>query len=146
MRFHFDEKHMDILLEKIKNGSVCLFLGAGFSFSGKAKDGGNIPIGNTIAEKLISFAKLTASSSRPLSRIYDAAIEKTSKQEVNEFLRIQYVGCQSTWQQIIPSFLWKRIYTTNIDDLLNNAIKKCNNPIPLNIKTSKIDMSQIVRI
>jgi tetratricopeptide (TPR) repeat protein len=129
MRFHFEDKLLDDLLDKIANGRSCLFLGAGFSASGKTKDGFDIPIGVKIGEKLISYAKLTVARSRPLTKIYDAAIQKTSRHDVNDFLKHQYSGCQSTWQQIIPSFLWKRIYTTNIDDLLNNAMNKCTKPI-----------------
>lgn len=129
MKFHCEERFKAEMLQSVSKGKMAIFLGAGFSYTAEASSGGRIPMASDIAKKIADFAGLKIKGDRPLSRVYDAAVESKGKHEVNEFLRIQYSGCQATWQKIIPEFLWKRIYTTNIDDVLNSALKKCSSPV-----------------
>lgn len=121
MRFFFDDKKLPDLLDKIAYGRMCLFLGAGAGASLGGKK---------LEDRLIEFAELPVSQkTHKLSRIYDAAIYKTSKSTVNEFLKNVFIRSVASWQKAIPSFVWKRIYTTNIDDILNDSVNKCRNPL-----------------
>ena len=155
MKFHFDDKYKAQIIQQVQTGRMGLFLGAGFSYSANNYLGKTVPIGTEIAQKLAGFAGLTLKVGRPLSRVYDAAVTTKGKHEVNEFLRIQYSGCQATWQKIIPNFLWKRIYTTNIDDVLTSALNKSKAPIQnfeyinfndLFMNPREIDVTQVIHL
>lgn len=129
MKYDFDQECLDNLLLNIQKGNVFLFLGAGFSSGGQTYDGKDILLGEGLSKKMIEFADLTVIKHRTLSQIYEASVDKKGKSSVNDFLKHEFIKCKATWHKIVPSFLWKRIYTINIDDLLHDAIKECTKPL-----------------
>jgi len=129
MHYDFDEKYLEQLIFNVRSGNVCLFLGAGVSVDGCDKEGKNIPLGKALATQLLDFARISSTAERPLTQIYDAVIKKMGRSATNDFLKHKFVGCRATWQTIIPSFVWENIYMINIDDVMNDAFKKCNDPM-----------------
>ena len=57
-----------------------------------------------------------------LPRIYDAAKRKDSA-GVQQFLLDWFTGCTPSWQDILVDFQWRRIWTLNIDDVIENVYK-----------------------
>jgi len=129
MHVDFEQRYLDQLIFNVKNCNTCLFVGAGSSVGGTDKAGNDITVGSTLSSQLLDFADISSTAYRPLSRIYDAVVEKMGRSETNDFLKRKFIGCKATWQKIIPSFVWKSIYTINIDDVMNNAFKRCEKPL-----------------
>jgi hypothetical protein len=128
-KFHFDTSLIPTFLQNIKAGNCSLFLGAGVS-RGATVNGRDLPGGDELAEMLIDFAQLSIKGKHKLQSIYDAACSKMkSSSYVNDFIKQKLIRSEASWQSIIPIFLWKIIYTTNIDDVLVSALKKCKKPV-----------------
>ena len=112
---------IDDLLYRVTNGAAALFLGSGAS-SG-AKSNANTPLLNTTE---LTNALLRASGQSPtpgttLPQAYDLAVGTCGQSSVVSLLITHYSHCTPTWHTLIPTLLWKRIYTTNIDDVVDNA-------------------------
>lgn len=129
MDYDFEQQYLDELIFNVKNCNVCLFLGAGASVGGKDQKGKDISTVNMLASQLIEFAGISSTTYRPLGQIYDAVVGKMGRSVTNDFLKHKFVRCEASWQKIIPSFVWKSIYTINIDDVMNDAFKKCRTPL-----------------
>lgn len=109
-----------------------LFTGAGFSLG--AINGFNeaIPSGNVLKEKILSnllgyekdsndYEELTKYS---LSDICSFANSQASENKVQDFIVNQFMDCTpKEYHKTIATFpSWKKIYTVNIDDVVENAV------------------------
>lgn len=105
-------------------GSAILFLGSGFSKGAKNTDNKEFPVGDDLCKRLIADGRIdTAEDSesdiRDLGYISDRYLEKNTKRDLLKFLRNQFKCRQYTNdQKEIGCMPWKRIYTTNYDDVL----------------------------
>ena len=123
-------------IERLKsvllNESPILFLGAGFSLGAKTKTGKDIPSGNQLKQIIIeSFLKYNNTH-----KDYSEIINYTLSQVCQYCSNIQsphYLTDFLTdfFSQVSPgrhhnkltNYFWKRIYTTNIDDLVENVFR-----------------------
>ena len=113
-------------------GNPILFTGAGFSRGAKNAYNIELPTGQNLKEEiLISLLgynkdedKFTSLVNESLSAICEFAESETSKNRVQDFIADFFRGCQPRSYHIeIANFEgWKKVYTTNIDDLFENAI------------------------
>lgn len=118
------------LLEQIKTGNVILFLGAGASYNAKNKIGEHIPNGqklsDLIAEKFLGKDYLD----KDLSYVAELAISESSIFEVQQFVANIFKEFEpESYHFKIPSFIWKAIFTTNYDLIIEKSYQKIKKTI-----------------
>lgn len=110
--------------------NVVLFLGAGFSTAATNTSGETLPGSRALAKKLWDYMEYgTPYDGSHLGIVYQAALHKPGGQKnlfqllsdiltVNEF---------PEWYRLIINFFWYRLYTTNVDNLIE-AIYEAGGP------------------
>jgi energy-coupling factor transporter ATP-binding protein EcfA2 len=107
------------------DGRAILFLGAGASLGGTNSKGESPPLGKDLAP-LIAQKAGWSYDGEPLSTVYSAAKDALGT-GLDDFLAQYYRDVKPSAAQVkIASFPWLRIYTTNIDDGLENALTKAS--------------------
>lgn len=121
------------LREVLLNGNPMLFLGAGFSYGSK-NSYGNMATGNTLKNEIYNiFVKDTIEDS------YEKEVKQFTLQELCEFVndhlkkkdelksylikRFQDVE-PASFHYLLSKYPWKKIYTVNIDDLVEHICYK----------------------
>lgn len=119
----------------ILRGHPILFTGAGFSRGGHTASGKDIPVGNAVKELLLTdllgfdknsedFQDLYGNT---LSDICNYAYDEMSEAKVHDYIMSLFSDCiPEDYHITIANFEWKKVYTTNIDDLFENAAKKAS--------------------
>ncbi|MDC3962623.1 P-loop NTPase [Polyangium jinanense] len=110
------DDQLSLFRNAVRNGHYRLLLGAGFSRSSIGPDGKNLPLGGELARELAAAFDLPADY--PLASLSDAI----PPDALSKFLVAKFLGCKaSTTVRTLPSFIWRRIYTYNIDNVLLDA-------------------------
>lgn len=120
----------------IKNGNAILFLGAGFSRGATNTQGNPMPLGGDLAEGLwdLALPGVPFEKGTPLGEVYEAATQ-ASQRQVGEYLAKALSVDPDAVPKYYDSFLrapWYRIYTLNLDDLLNVVARR----LGITLKTS----------
>lgn len=154
MTISMADENKTFLVDNIRAGNVCLFLGAGASVGAEARGDNAVLTGDGLKAAIASKYNLGDVSRRSLRQVYGAAVQGFGVVNINNYLVDLLKGCTATWQQIIPSLLWKRIYTTNIDDVIISAFIKSrqsmqapiwkNYKMPFNRDIDQVDGTQVV--
>lgn len=121
----------DILLA-IADGKYNLLLGAGFSIKAKNGFGEGLPGGMRLIEILKKEFDMedVDYSLQALHETLVALGRKNRKgQNAEEFLKTFFSNCEPEWHGIAAAFNWSRIWTLNIDDLLERAISRDYNDL-----------------
>ena len=107
--------------EHILNGDAVLFCGAGFSYGAKNVEGKNIGGVKELIEKL----KIeTGVDDDELEYISEEYIKSKGNEKLIELLKNHYACKEPTDEQSFISELpWRRIYTTNYDNVIETACK-----------------------
>jgi SIR2-like domain len=113
----------DDVFESLRNGIFSgryhLLLGSGVSLDSESQTGEPL-MGATKLAKTLNDLKKTPQST-PLSRVCGAL----SEDEVKTYLTDQYYGCRpGETVRNIPKFLWRSIFTFNIDDCVEAAYER----------------------
>jgi hypothetical protein len=107
------------LAPRLASGELSLLLGSGFSLTNRTPTH-KIPGSDELRDAILAECGKTAG---PRTTLKDAYV--LGSREIAtflEFLREQFtVDVCHPWQQAIFAHVWKRIYTTNIDNVLNVA-------------------------
>lgn len=109
------------LKASVRAGEYNLFVGAGISLdASNAK--GPLPSGGTLKDVL---CKLTgARSSSSLQRVFGGL----TPQQVKEHVTDRFARCEpGPTAAMFPSFVWRRVFTLNIDDVLEAAYRRPGN-------------------
>lgn len=111
-----------------------LFTGAGFSLGATNGQGYLIPSGNELKKniliKLLGFDEKSSEYSElinnSLADICSYANEQMSENRVQDFIVSEFIDCTPKDYHITIAtfFSWKKIYTINIDDVIENAVPK----------------------
>lgn len=107
------------------DGGVNLLLGAGASFGAHGGDKTELKGGADLAEDLNALFRLGLEKpdSGNLPLVYgDIAEQQLLKPRLNNFLRNRFFRCTPSWQSILYTLNWKRIWTLNIDDVLERSM------------------------
>lgn len=108
------------LFDDIREGNVNLFLGAGASL-GARNENGPIMTTQELTKKLSDSIGLT--NSLELSVVSTIVRSKKGDQWLKESLNTWFFHSEPTsWQINLASLPWRRVYTTNIDDVFTNAL------------------------
>jgi hypothetical protein len=112
----------DWLIEKIQNGEAILFLGAGATIGATSTKSRKAVNGNELRD-LISDKFLGGKKKDwPLSRVADYAKNQSSLMEVQSFIKELFEPLlPAEFHELIPSFRWHAIITTNYDLVLERA-------------------------
>lgn len=109
-----------------------LFTGAGFSLGATNGNGEPIPSGNDLKKNILiellgynedsdEYKELLTNS---LADICSFASEQVSGLKVQDFIVSQFIDCTpKDFHKIIATFVfWRKIYTINIDDVIENSV------------------------
>lgn len=108
-------------IEKILDGQAVLFAGAGFSYGAKNKQG-EVPSAKTLKKDLLLDMGMDEKSEYPLEIISDFYKSKKSANELVDKLREQYnILSVADHHRVIMGLQWKRVYTTNYDQVVERA-------------------------
>tara|TARA_Y100000296_G_scaffold66830_1_gene79135 strand:+ start:2353 stop:4809 length:2457 start_codon:yes stop_codon:yes gene_type:complete len=112
------------LLRGLHEGKYNLLLGAGASYGCKGGDGEYLKDGATLSTQITARFNLplNADEAKKLPLSYEEA-EHTNKAGLKRWLRNRFVGCMPTWQHLLYQMHWERIWTFNIDDVLERAFE-----------------------
>jgi hypothetical protein len=113
------------LLRQFENGRVILFAGAGFSLGCKDQDGKNLPTGGQLARELwnVTYPDIEFDEWSSLQDIFEVA-QKRSPKNVLSFLKRRLSVDASSIPEWYATWLrlpWRRIYTLNVDDVIESA-------------------------
>ena len=107
----------------IKKGELILFLGAGASKGCIASNGTKVLDGLELARHLASVGSYDYSD-EPLDEVYGALRSKL-KSRLDSILENLFRNAQPSSEYLtLASYAWRRIYTLNIDDALESAIRR----------------------
>jgi hypothetical protein len=114
------ENDKNYLQSNLLRNRVVLFLGAGFSGEAQNEGGDQIPKSRALAGGLWNFLEYAGDyDGTELRYIYDAARKKRGDAAVREFLRsLLTVTKYPDWYKLTTGWYWRRVYTTNIDNLI----------------------------
>lgn len=102
------------------DGEAILFLGSGFSLGGKNRNGSEMKVGSKLSHAICDDLKIARSDNLTISATRYLADESCKKGlgELIRFLKGE-LECTETSkdQDAIMALPWKRIYTTNYDDI-----------------------------
>ena len=100
----------------VRAGDYNLFLGAGVSLDSTGGDNKPLPSGWRLQEALCGAAGISVNSA--LQRAFSALNEN----QVDTLITKRFSPCKcGPSLKRLPSFLWKRIFTLNVDDALEDA-------------------------
>lgn len=120
------------LVRAINRNQVVLFLGAGFSLDAKNSLGKPLPTGAVLASAFWSLLGYggTYDERTGLSELYEAALRSGKPSHaIRQLLESQLVAKEvpESYSAITRVF-WNRIYTTNIDDVVEQAYRQIEMP------------------
>ena len=125
---------IDFIVKNVTSNSAVLFLGAGFSFDAQNRRGMNIPVGTDFSKILWSFLGYTGDyDGTPLPTMFEAALGRKHS-ELQRLLNESF-QCASLpeWYQIIPQLYWMRIYSTNVDNLVEEIYRTAHTAQKLDV-------------
>ena len=99
-------------------------LGAGASMGSMGGNQRLLPSGPQLRDDIIDKFRIpTDGQTISLSRAYGAA-KRSQPHELDVFIRSWFTQCTPDWQLLIPDFDWHRIWTLNIDDIVESAYRR----------------------
>ncbi|GBG11092.1 SIR2 family protein [Paenibacillus agaridevorans] len=129
-------------IDKIKHillkENPILFLGAGFSYGTKNAAGRSIPIGDGLKELILSeLLKYDIDSEEyqelnkyPLSKVCQYVEDEYSREFLNDFIcEVFRNTTPHDYHFNICKFNWSKIYTTNIDDMMETVYRQSGKDI-----------------
>lgn len=131
MPFGVDERVWNAFLAGIARGTYHLLLGAGASADGRDYFDTPLPVGSSLAKDLVREFTIPSNGDIGLPRAYDAAKRRRRRNEptdVDGYLAERFTGCAAPpWFSQLVEVRWRRIWTLNIDDTLDDAYLEAGN-------------------
>ncbi|MBS1634621.1 MAG: SIR2 family protein [Bacteroidetes bacterium] len=127
MKFDYnDERYLKRLIGR---NEVVLFLGAGFSLNAKNKLGEHFPTGKSLGQKIWDFVQYKGVyDGTPLPEMYQAFVNAGIKKNLKkDFLENNLLSGEiPDIYNAISIPYWYKVYTLNIDDILNKIYSRKN--------------------
>lgn len=120
--------------ERLRKNELILFVGAGFSIDAQNSLGKSIPTSIELSE--IIWPTITTEEfdrSTPLQDVYQAALFENPK-ALAKILQ-NHFACKiiPEWYSLITEIPWNKIYTTNIDDLIEQIYRRSSDSPKLDV-------------
>lgn len=131
----FERDDENYLIERLCEHEVVLFVGSGFSLNAKNLLDENFPTGPVLGEKLWNFLGYNQSYGRydgtSLADLFQAFLHKDIDVNLKqEFLENHLVSREiPEGYDAITRVLWRRIYSTNIDDIIEKIYRRNNRKV-----------------
>lgn len=108
------------------DGNAVLFLGSGFSIGATKEDGTEFKTATPLAYKLLAECNLSKEEYvDDLGQASEVFVNMRSEHELVDYMRKEYTAIDvSSAQEVIASIKWRRIYTTNYDNVIELASLK----------------------
>jgi hypothetical protein len=128
--------HLPFVKSKTKSADFTLFIGAGFSISAQDSEGKNLPLGMALAKELwsLSYPDEQFDESSTLQDVYELALSLNEK-KTEQFMSKRFNVLAETipdWYATYLRFPWKKIYSLNIDNLIQKSSSKFTTSRPVN--------------
>lgn len=122
-KFKLEKSVADEVIAGIASRAYSLLLGAGASYDAIGGDGQPIKGATDLAEELNQILKLGLESpdSGNLALVYGDALQPPHVTKLIQFLKKRFTSCRPDWQTVLHQFNWKRIWTLNIDDIVERS-------------------------
>lgn len=119
---------MEDIIRKISNGKAILFVGAGFSKNGKNIIGNELPLAKELSNLIGKIGEFDDGNDLKYAADYflNSCCLKNSKltdkliEKLKDIFTIKEPQDEHKWIMKVP---WKRVYTTNYDDLVELAAR-----------------------
>lgn len=123
MAIDLNSQEMMLLLRQFEKGNAVLFAGAGFSIGAENRTGMDPPLGAALGEILASECGWPYEG-EDLAIVYAQARSHLGTGGLETVLERLYKDCKpAAWHELVAKLYWYRIYTTNIDDVLENVYR-----------------------
>lgn len=122
-RFGLEDAVAKTVIEGVAGRAYSLLLGAGASYNVQGGDMGVLKGAVDLAEeinKLLGLG-LEPPDSENLAIVYGDATQTSHTTRLMRFLEQRFTNCKPTWQPVLYEFNWKRIWSLNIDDVIERA-------------------------
>jgi hypothetical protein len=137
--FDLKDSHWESLLRGLARGEYQLLLGAGASVDSVDSTGNPLPGGQALSDELIAEFRIPVSGQAiGLARAYEAAARRSHPdgRSIHRYLADRFTGCApAQWYADLTQMRWHRLWTLNIDDVLERAYDEAaaapRSPIPL---------------
>jgi len=119
------------LLRNLRRNRVVLVTGAGFSADARNTLGERLPLGGDLTKTFWRFLYDSEYDGRTnLKTLYDAAkTHPKGRAAVRDFMVSQFHADHvPEWYSCVPKWFWRRIYTFNIDDVLEQVYGRAPSP------------------
>jgi hypothetical protein len=118
---HIEEPDARLLLKALNEGECVLVLGAGASATCTSSAGGVVRQGNALAQLIAEKAGLSYHGESLTDVLGGVLGRRLSKEQFHNILRTEYT-------KVVPSrelssllgYTWRRLYTWNVDDAIEN--------------------------
>lgn len=129
-------------IKTIFEGNSLLFTGAGFSLSATNTNGNNLKSASYLTKEL--YNQCNEDNDGDLENAVDIFLEKHGEIKLIDFLKNEFtVSTLSNELDVFGIVNWKRIYTTNYDNVLEIAYQKCGKTIsPVTLYDRPIDYNK----
>lgn len=115
------------VVKGIANGQYHLLTGAGSSHSTPGGDGEPLTDGRTFAKQLCDEFKLPlVGNDRENLQLAHEEADAAEPERLKRWLKKRFTKCSPTWQSVLFRFAWNRIWTFNIDDVMERAFDPAN--------------------
>lgn len=111
------------IADLINTGKAILFVGAGFSGSSIGVNGENLPRAKALARTICKLGEFEEDDDLRYATDYYIKSERSKDLLIKEMKRIFTVSETTNHQKIISGMNWRRIYTTNYDDVIEIAAR-----------------------
>lgn len=109
--------------KQLREGRVSLFLGAGFSWDAKNASNERPPLGDPLAELMAKEGGFKFAGEK-LPTVYGAVRKRIGDEKLFPMLRKHYeIRSFEDWYKVVRNITWHRIYTLNIDNLIQELYK-----------------------
>jgi len=114
--------NLDDAIKYALEGKAVLFAGSGFSYGAKNIRGENIKTGTQLKDYIGDICDISRDNNYGLSTIAEHFISSKSEEALIDLLKAQFkVSSISKHHEMILSVAWKRIYTTNYDNVIEQS-------------------------
>lgn len=134
-----------MIIENALEGNAVLFLGSGFSVgASNVCDNHKFCIGQELCEKLIIEGNIDVDGEdkndlKDLQYISTRYLENNTKRDLIKVLKRNFTCCNVEKEhEVIARIKWKKVYTTNYDDVMEVASKKVGKPREAVVATDKL--------
>lgn len=131
-------------LSYINLGNCVLFVGSGFSVGATNKEGIRLPVGEELSSRLYQACN-ESSEGGTLTDASELYIEMFGEESLVRFLKKTFSVSSLTQEQILVTSLpWKRVYTTNYDNVVELGYSMSDRVITPKVISDEI-VSQITK-